>query len=319
MGAWYIRPMQSRLTPSTLFFLLVPPLLWGGNAVVGRMVHDLIPPMTFNLLRWAIALVLLLPFTARVLRRDSEIWPLWRRFTVLGLLGVGCYNALQYLALQTSQPINTTLVGASMPLWMMLIGVLFFRTPPTRLQMVGALFSMAGVLVVLARGDWHTLRSLHLVPGDAFMVLATIAWSFYSWLLSRPRESAALRADWPAFLQAQMVFGCLWAGAFTGVEWAVGAPAVVWGWPLAAALLFVAVCPAILAYGFFAVGVQRVGPNVAAFFSNLIPLFAALLSTAFLGEPPRPFHAVAFALIVAGIVLSARRAPATTPAAASDQ
>jgi drug/metabolite transporter (DMT)-like permease len=46
---------------------------------------------------------------------------------------------------------------------------------------------------------------------------------------------------------------------------------------------------------------------VAGFFSNLTPLFAALMSAAFLGDPPRAFHALAFALIVGGIVVSSRR------------
>jgi drug/metabolite transporter (DMT)-like permease len=53
--------------------------------------------------------------------------------------------------------------------------------------------------------------------------------------------------------------------------------------------------------------VQRVGPSIAAFFTNLIPLFAALLSTAFLGEMPHFFHFAAFALIVSGIVVSSRK------------
>jgi hypothetical protein len=46
---------------------------------------------------------------------------------------------------------------------------------------------------------------------------------------------------------------------------------------------------------------------VAGFFSNLTPLFAALMSTIWLGEAPRLFHFVAFALIVGGIVVSSRR------------
>ncbi|MNT22435.1 EamA-like transporter family protein [compost metagenome] len=55
-------------------------------------------------------------------------------------------------------------------------------------------------------------------------------------------------------------------------------------------------------------GVQRAGPTAAGFFTNLTPLFAAVLSAAFLGEPPRLYHAIAFLLIVAGIVISSRRA-----------
>ena len=65
--------------------------------------------------------------------------------------------------------------------------------------------------------------------------------------------------------------------------------------------------PAILAYRCWGMGVQRVGPNVAGFFANLTPLFAAVLSAAFLGELPRLYHALAFVLIVGGIVVSSRR------------
>jgi drug/metabolite transporter (DMT)-like permease len=46
---------------------------------------------------------------------------------------------------------------------------------------------------------------------------------------------------------------------------------------------------------------------VAAFFSNLTPLIAALLSAALLREPPQPYHGLAFVLIAAGIVVSSRR------------
>jgi drug/metabolite transporter (DMT)-like permease len=79
------------------------------------------------------------------------------------------------------------------------------------------------------------------------------------------------------------------------------------GWPLAAALAYVAVGPAILAYRCWGLGVQRVGPSIAGFFSNLTPLFAAVMSAAFLGELPHLYHGVAFLLIVAGIVVSSQR------------
>jgi drug/metabolite transporter (DMT)-like permease len=46
---------------------------------------------------------------------------------------------------------------------------------------------------------------------------------------------------------------------------------------------------------------------VAGFFINLTPLFTAVLSSAFLGETPQVFHALAFVLIVSGILMSSRR------------
>jgi drug/metabolite transporter (DMT)-like permease len=172
---------------------------------------------------------------------------------------------------------------------------------------VGAALSLCGVLVVLSRGQWAVLAQLRIVPGDAYVLLATCAWAFYSWLLSRPDEPTAIRGDWAAFLLAQTVFGLGWAGLFAGAEWSLGFTDIQWGWPLAGALAFVAVGPAVLAYRFWGLGVQRAGPAIAGFFSNLTPLFAALMSTLFLGEVPHAYHLVAFLMIVGGIVVSARR------------
>jgi drug/metabolite transporter (DMT)-like permease len=299
--------MHQRLTLSTAALLTVPPLMWAGNAVVGRMVSPLVPPITLNLLRWALAFVLLLPLAGWVLRRGSDFWPHWRRFTLLGLLGVGLYNAFQYLALKTSTPINVTLVAASIPVFMLGIGTLFFGQRVTGRQVAGAVLSIAGVLIVLIRGDFGQLAQLRFVPGDLYILLATAAWAWYSWLLMRPGDPPSIRGDWAAFLMAQLVPGVAWSALFAAGEWAVGAPPIQWGWPLAAALAYVAVGPAILAYRCWGIGVQRAGPSVAGFFANLTPLFAALFSAAFLGEPPHLYHALAFALIVGGIVVSSRR------------
>lgn len=299
--------MNQKLTPSTILLLTIPPLLWAGNAIVGRLVRAAVPPMTLNLLRWTIALAVLLPLGRAALRHGSGALANWRRYALLGLLGIGTYNSLQYLALQSSTPINATLVASGMPVWMMLVGRLFFGVAVRPRQVAGALLSILGVLVVLSRGDAAQLLGLRLVTGDLYMILATIAWSFYSWMLLQPRDAPALRADWAAFLLVQVGYGLLWSSAFTGIEWSRGAPAIAWSPQLALALLFVGIGPAVIAYALWGAGIRRAGPGIGAFFVNLTPLFAALLSSWFLGEAPHAYHALAFLLIVGGIVVSARR------------
>jgi drug/metabolite transporter (DMT)-like permease len=225
---------------------------------------------------------------------------------MLGLLGIGLYNSLQYLALQSSTPINVTLVASGMPVWMLLVGKLFYGAPVKRRQVGGALLSIAGVLVVLCRGDAGQLAALRLVAGDLYMILATIAWSFYSWMLMQQRDVPALRADWAAFLLAQVGYGVLWSAALSGAEIALKGADIAWSWPLAAALLYVAIGPAILAMRCWGAGLQKAGPTLGSFFINLTPLFTALLSSSFLGEAPHLYHALAFGLIVGGIAISAR-------------
>lgn len=303
--------MSSPLTIGTAAMLTLAPLMWAGNAIVGRLVHDLISPFTLNLLRWCIAFVILLPWGGYVLRKNSAMWKCWKQYAVLGVLGIGCYNALLYLALKTSSAINVTLVGSSMPIWMLLIGRIWFGTAISGRQAVGALLSVLGVAVVLSRGDVNQLLGLHLVPGDWFILLATIVWSFYSWLLARSGQTMqgqeSIRSNWVGFLMAQMLFGLAWSALITGGEAAVGDLVFVPSWQLAAAMLFIVIGPAILAYRFWGEGVRRAGPATAGFFANLIPLFTALLSIPVLGEVPQLYHALAFALIVGGIVVSSRK------------
>lgn len=299
----------AQLTPATIGLLLLPPLVWAGNSILGRLVADMVPPITLNFFRWLLATLLLMPWAWRVLLPGSAMWAHWRRYLVLSLLGVGCYNSFQYLALHTSTPINVTLVGSSVPVFMLAMGAVWFKQRITGRQLLGAALSMAGVLCVLGRGDWQTLMRVELVIGDVYILMAVMCWALYSWLLSLPKDPPDIRGNWAYFLMAQMVFGLLWCGLSTALEWRYSdRPHIDWGWPLAAALLYVALGPALLAYRSWGLGIQRVGPAVAGFFANLTPLFAAVMSTVLLGEAPHAYHAAAFVLIVGGIVVSSRAA-----------
>jgi drug/metabolite transporter (DMT)-like permease len=305
--------MNVRLTPRLALLLTLAPLMWAGNAVVGRLMVGHVPPLLLNSLRWSIAALILLPLAWRVVRDLRAIRGAWTYLLILGTLSVGAFNSLQYLALETSTPLNVTLINASMPVGMLIIGALFYRVRPTLAQFAGALLSLAGVAMVVSRGRWSALAQLHFVPGDGYMLIAVMGWAVYSWLLVRPPPS--MRApqrpdwDWAAFLFVQMMFGLITSTAAALAEAAVGGHAPVdwgnaWVW---AALAFVAIGPSVIAYRAWGLGVARAGPTLAAFFVNLSPLFTALLSAWLLGEWPQPYHAVAFLLIVAGIVVSARR------------
>ena len=299
------------LSPRIALLMTLPPLMWAGNAIVGRLMVGSVPPLTLNLLRWALAALLLLPLGWRAFTRPGEIARRWRHLLLLGLLGIGTYNAMQYLALVTTTPINVTLIASSSPVWMLAVGALLYGEHPTRRQLAGAGLSIAGVLLVIARGDPSALARIEFVAGDLYIIVAIVAWAFYSWMLARP--PASMRApqrpgwDWAEFLLVQIAFGLVGAGTAFGIEQAQGAAPMVWNAGVAAALAFVAIGPSIIAYRCWGLGIAAGGPALAAFFANLTPVFAALMSAALLGEVPRWYHGIAFALIVAGIVVSSRR------------
>ncbi|MGV0981687.1 MAG: DMT family transporter [Polynucleobacter sp.] len=293
-----------QLPLSTVFYLTLATILWAGNAIAGRVLVGSISPVSLSAVRWGLAALMLLPLGWRIFKPGSALWQNTGRFLVLGLLGVGSYNVLLYLALQTSTAINVTLIGASMPIWMLFIGAVFYKVRPTLLQMVGAIVSLIGVTVVLTRGEPTSLLSMEVVMGDLLIMLATILWAFYSWMISRPGDSTERQWPWAEFLMAQVFIGFMWTMLFEGVEIATGHAFIELNYWTGALIIFVAIGPSLIAYRCWGLGVNGAGPTVAAFFANLIPLFTALLSAAILGDPPQLFHGLAFALIVIGILVS---------------
>ena len=293
-----------QLNLATAMYLLTATALWAGNAIAGRALVGSISPITLSAVRWGLAALILLPFGWRIFKLGSPLWKNKIRFLILGLFGVGSYNVLLYLALQTSSAINVTLIGASMPIWILFIGSVFYQVKPKLLQMIGAVVSLIGVAVVLTRGDLSALLSMQMVVGDFLILAATFLWAFYSWMISRPGASTERQWPWADFLMAQILIGLLWTGLFEGFEIAAGHAYLDLNLWTGSLILFVAIGPSLVAYRCWGLGVNGAGPTVAAFFANFIPLFTALLSAAILGEPPSLFHGVAFALIVAGIWVS---------------
>jgi drug/metabolite transporter (DMT)-like permease len=295
--------MSRPLSASRAALLVAPPLFWAGNAVVARALVGDFPPLALSFARWALALQLILPFAITGLR---AAWPRlrghWPLLIVISALGVGCYNSLQYLALQTSTAVNATLIGASGPIVTLLVGAAFFSSPVSRPQWIGATLSMAGVLLLIARGDPMNLARLQLDQGDLIMLVATLIWSVYTWLLRTRRPEIAATP----FLALQIALGALMILPFAVFEFLwTGKTAAPTAGNLAA-LVYVALLPSLVAYFCWDLGVARAGAVLPMYFVNLTPVFAGLLSYFVLGETIGLHHLVGGALIVAGIHLASR-------------
>ena len=126
-------------------------------------------------------------------------------------------------------------------------------------------------------------------------------------MLSHPGKSTERQWHWAEFLLAQVVFGVFWSITFLGYEIALDTVQLEINFWTVLLLIYIAIGPSLIAYRCWGLGVSAVGPSLAAFFANLIPLFAAIMSAALLGEAPQIFHGVAFLLIVAGILISSKK------------
>ena len=80
--------------------LLLTNVFWAGNIYVSRIAIETIPPFSLNLIRWALACLILTPF---VLGPTIQYWSVIRshlpQLALFGFLGIAVYNAFLYLSL----------------------------------------------------------------------------------------------------------------------------------------------------------------------------------------------------------------------------
>lgn len=284
--------------------LALASLCWAGNALVARAFVGDIAPLSLAFWRWAVALLILLPLVGPTLWRERAIlrlagWRLW----VASLLAIALYNCLMYSAAQTTAAINITLVGTCLPLATFLGSGLLFGEWPARRAWLGLGLALAGLLWLIARGDWQVLRSLSFARGDLLMLLATLDWALYSLLLRRWRAYFPLPAL--PLLGAMVLQGVLLLLPVYGYELWRGVRFAASPQNLLA-IVYTAAFASVLAYHLWNVGVRELGAIRAAMSNYLMPVFTALLGWLLLGETLQSYHWLGGALILSGLLLAGR-------------
>lgn len=305
-------PDRTPRSVSPFLLLTLTPLFWSCNWIVGRGLHDDIPPMAMTFFRWLFALVILAPFALPHVRRD---WPIlrrrWKTMLLLGAVGVGTHNALAYLGLNYTTATNGVILNSFIPVMIIALSWVFLRDRLTPVQLCGVAVSLGGVLAILSQGSLATLAEFRLNQGDLLVILSMAMWSIYTiGLRWRPPGLHML-----TFLFTLMVIGDLVVLPLFAAELAFGRHMAVTPGNVAA-IVSVALFSSVLAYIFWNQGVEQVGASVAGLFVHLMPVFGILLAWIFLGERLAPYHVAGIALILSGIGITSRlgRRPAPMPA-----
>jgi drug/metabolite transporter (DMT)-like permease len=291
---------------AAFLLLALATLFWAGNWVLGRALREVFEPNALNLWRWLIAALALAPFALpRVLPHLAAVRRSAGLFLLLAFLGVALFQSLIYTGLKTTTAVNAVLLNSSFPAFMLLCSWAIERERATRSQVAGMLISLAGILVILSRGELSSLARLEFHSGDALILAAMPVWGLYSVLLKRrPRE-----LDGIAFLFVISVIGVALLIPAFAVEAYFAPPR----WPGAqgvAALLYVGLAASVGAFICWNRGVAIVGANAAGFTIHLLPAFGTLLAILFLGESFGAFHALGIATILAGVIVATRPAAA---------
>lgn len=285
--------------------MILPPLFWAGNFVVGRAVADQEAPLGLSFWRWLLASLILLPFVIKPMWQQREvIKKYFLQIFLLAVLSISAFNSLAYIALQFTTATNATLLNSFIPIFILVISGFFLKEKISRLQILGVLVSLAGVFAILTRLDMEVIASLEINKGDLWMLAAALDWALYSILLKylRPTELKPMPfLGAMVFLGTLVLFPVLLLNPFNEA-------AIQWEGEMIQALAYIAIFPSIVSYLAWNYGMLKLGASQGGQFIHLMPLFGALMAVIFLGEKIQLYHLVGGVFVALGLWLSMQKA-----------
>jgi drug/metabolite transporter (DMT)-like permease len=297
------RGIMAAVLDQPYLLLVLAPLFWGGNVVAAKLVAGEIDPFLLLACRCVLATAFIMPFALGHVRQDWAVvrrtWPVLMAF---GIIGYAVFNAFLYVGLQYTTAVNSAIEQASLPMLILGANFIVFRVRARPIQILGVLLAIFGVILTATHGDPSRLVTLDINIGDGFVILACLAYTAYTLALRfRPKvhimSFMAVSFLGAAISAVVMLF--VFAGGWSQVATLQHASVTVW-----AVIAYVAIFPSMFSQVAYARGVELVGANRAAPSHNLIPVFGTLGSVLILGETLQPYHFLAAAIIVSGIVLA---------------
>lgn len=293
---------------SAYFLLVLANVIWGGNFVIGRVGTEFFPPITFSILRWSVAFLLLTPFMIKPMLKDFKV--LWKHkwiVLILSITGIAGYNTIIYFSLNFTTSINASIVNSTTPLFIAVFSFLLLKERLSVLQGTGILLSVIGIVFILSKGSFETLQGFKFNPGDLFVLVAVVNWSIYSIVIKK--NSKIL----PAFttLYATSFVGILILLPLSLLEIMQTDAEVIFNPESSLILGYVGFFASIVAFISWNTGVAKIGAAKSGIFINLLPLFATLFATIFTKEDLLWYQIAGGVIVLLGVVLSSKENRAT--------
>lgn len=269
------------------------------NFVVGDRVIAEFTPLELTFFRWLGAFPILALITLWIERQHRDKWRLaareWWVHIVQAVLGMVGYTLLLYSALDTTSPVNASVISAINPAIIAIAAVVVLGDRIRRGGVLGIAISFVGVVIVVLLGGSGGLTDVRVAPGDLLILGAILAWTAYVIISRRiqtpPITATTVQVGMSALMLAPVM-------ALVGVQ---AQPSAEGWWGLAIIIVF----PSALAYLLWNVAVTQLGPARTGVFLNLLPVFTAIIAVA-LGDALTIWQVVGGLIVLAGVYLTTR-------------
>jgi drug/metabolite transporter (DMT)-like permease len=293
---------DQNLTAYLYLFLTVT--FWAGNFIVGKLAsfYD-VPPFSLNFYRWFFAWLILAPFTiSEIIEKKDYIFKNYKLFIILGVTSITIFNSIVYYSLNFTQVISGVLMISTIPVMIMLFSSILKIEKTNIFQIIGVIFSFAGVIMIITKADIQILKNLDFNKGDITMVVAMFSWALYSTLLKRQKYEISQIS----LLQVVITFGLLFLIPIYFIEYQIGSR-IILEKPFILILSYVVLFPGLASFLLWIKGISLIGANRSGVFLHLMPILSAIMAMIFFNEKFMFYHMLGACFIITGILLSNKK------------
>ena len=271
-----------------------------SNLIVARGGVEYVPPISLAFWRWAVVVLILLPFTYPLLINNFNIIRKeFKKLFFLGAMGCGVCGAFPFLAGETTTVTNMGIIYTSSPIFIILISAIFFNEKINFMKIIGLISSLIGVFVIIVKGDLNLLLNLNFTIGDLWMLAAAIGWALYSIYLFY------WNSELPIFQRFTLVafFGAISLLPFYIIEEVVvqrtsfNLQFFLW-------VVFAAISPGIIAFTLYTQAQKSLGASLTGFTLYVFTIYAAIYGFIFFDEKLETFHYIGTVLVFIGVYLA---------------
>jgi drug/metabolite transporter (DMT)-like permease len=290
---------------SPYLLLALGNLFWSFNFIIGKILSDVIPPTATNFFRWLLPFLIFFPLNFKDIKIHRNLFlDKWDLILLLGVTGY-CLNSITvYEAVRFTTTINASVINAFSPVLIVLTGYILYHERVTKVQFLGLILSLSGVLCIIFQGRWKLFLGLKVNLGDLFMFGSIVTWSIHT---------VVYRQKAPGFPEKPMFPVMMLGGLLVTIPLALlENQAYQWSWigqiraVHVVGVLCLSIFPSILAYQIWNSALRKVSANKVGIFLYLIPVYTTVISILFLKESLKLFQIFGGLLIFTGVLLVTR-------------
>ena len=271
-------------------FLILIAVIWGCNAVLTKIALEVVPPLFLSVVRFAITLVVLLPFI-------RPLGTMWKPMLAVAVLTGPLHFGMQFVGLHMAADLAPMIIA--MQMWIpatIVLAAIFLNEKAPLARVIGMLVSLAGVgVLVFEPSVWVQM------PAFALVTLASIGYAAASIVMRKYGGLDPVQAQaWLAIVTIPTLALASLATESGQIASLGKATPIVWF-----AIVFAAIISGLVANVGMWRMVQRYEVSRTTPFSLLTPLVAIVLGIVVLGDPVTSQLLIGGALALGGVAVVA--------------